>query len=159
MSQLESMLSQLKKTLAEQKGGSAPIDIKTPTPAIDPKIASNALRDFLAKSSSTPREVKSAAFDDPQILIERRKALAVFVGVSLSNNGRAALPGTIDVSNAAVTSQPTHLAGEAPASPSSGDAVQYRSVSAKSNLEQATSPASIATQAFDRKIIKNAELD
>lgn len=61
--------------------------------------------------------------------------------------------------NAAVASQPTQLAGEAPASPSSDDAVQYRSVSAKSNHEQATSPASIATHAFDRKIIKNAELD
>lgn len=61
--------------------------------------------------------------------------------------------------NVAVASQPAQLAGEASASPRFGEAVQYRSVSAKSNPEQTTSPASVATQAFDRKIIRNAQLD
>ncbi len=104
MSQLESMLTQLKKTLSEQRAGAAPVDIKTPTPAIDPKTASNALKDFLAKSGSTSREAKTTALEDPQIIVERRKALSVFVGVSLSNNGRAALPGTIDMTNIASSS-------------------------------------------------------
>lgn len=99
MSQLDSILTQLKKSLSD-KPQAAGVDAMQPASA-DAKAASLALKEFLSKSVIKSQTRNSDGLDDPHVLIERRNALSKFVGASLTNNGRAALTGTIgsDIKN------------------------------------------------------------
>lgn len=96
--QLESILSKLKKKLAEDSSGmdtpKASQDVEN---TVDSKAASQALREFLNKNLVSKKEAEDNADDDPRLLVERRKALSNFVGSPLLNNGKAALPGTIEM--------------------------------------------------------------
>lgn len=94
MSQLESILGQLKKNLAESGVDTTKLRKDESVQTVDPKTASAALKDFLSKNPITAKKGSDDA-DDPALVVERRKTLSAFVGQSLSNNGVASLPGTI----------------------------------------------------------------
>lgn len=98
MSQLDSMLTELKKTLSN--------DVNTKTAAIGSQMSSAdasalmktqtaALKDFLKSNVSTVAAGVPQESEDPQVILSRRNALSSFVGVPLKNNGKAILSGTI----------------------------------------------------------------
>lgn len=97
MSQLESILSQLKKSLEAQgvdvSGKS--LSAKEAVAEVDPKASSQALKDFLAKNLVAGKAAITGEEEDPKIILERRKSISNFVGTPLTNNGVASLPGTI----------------------------------------------------------------
>lgn len=94
MSQLESILGQLRKSLAESGVDASKFRKEDAVQTVDPKSASAALKDFLSKNPITSKKGSDDS-DDPALVLERRKTLSAFVGQSLSNNGVACLPGTI----------------------------------------------------------------
>lgn len=94
MSQLESILGQLNKSLAESGVDASKFRKEDAVQTVDPKSASAALKDFLSKNPITSKKGSDDG-DDPALVLERRKTLSAFVGQSLSNNGVACLPGTI----------------------------------------------------------------
>lgn len=100
MSQLDSMLKELKKTLSD--------DVSMKTAAIGSEMSetearelirsqSSALKDFLKSNGSKVSAGVPQENEDPQVIVARRNALSAFVGVPLKNNGKAILTGTISV--------------------------------------------------------------
>ncbi len=100
MSQLDSMLKELKKTLSD--------DVSKKTAAIGSEMSeaearqliksqSGALKDFLKSNGAKVSGGVPQESEDPQVIVARRNALSAFVGVPLKNNGKAILSGTISV--------------------------------------------------------------
>lgn len=98
MSQLDSMLKELKKSLSD--------DVNLKTAAIGSEMSaaestalikeqSQALRDFLKNNPSNVSAGVKQESDDPKVILSRREALSSFVGIPIKNNGKASLPGTI----------------------------------------------------------------
>ena len=98
MSQLDSMLKELQKTLSD--------DVTAKTATIGREMSSDdasaliksqslALRDFLKQNVSTVAAGVPQESDDPQVVLARRTALSSFVGIPLKNEGKPILPGTI----------------------------------------------------------------
>lgn len=86
MSTLESLLVQLKKQLAEKQAENPTRVSSEPKQdnAVDPKVASAALKEFLNKAS-TPRQTSNGLPDeDPMLVASRRKALSTFIGTPIS---------------------------------------------------------------------------
>lgn len=100
MSQLDSMLKELKKSLSD--------DVSKKTAAIGSQMSeaeareliksqSGALKDFLKSNGAKVSGGVPQESEDPQVIVARRNALSAFVGMPLKNNGKAILSGTISV--------------------------------------------------------------
>lgn len=95
MSELDSMLAQLKNSLSSTQQETSVATLDPAESAKEAQTASMALKDFLSKACAKTVSVEENNTEDPQIIISRRKALSAFVGSPLTNNGEALLSGVI----------------------------------------------------------------
>ena len=95
MSQLDSILAELKKTLAAQGVDLNSTAVQAKDPVVDTAANKLALKEFLSKNTITATPTAAGAVEDPKLIMENRNALSVFIGKPLTNNGVAALTGTI----------------------------------------------------------------
>lgn len=93
MSQLETILAELKKSLKNTEDLAA--DKEEVSPAEQQK-ASSALKEFLNQNAVELQLVDKGSADDPQVVLSRRKAISDFVGQQLQNDGNATLSGVIE---------------------------------------------------------------
>jgi hypothetical protein len=122
MSQLESLLAQLKQTLAEKGAGEQRPVLPASDSAVDPKTASAALKDFLSKTTVT-RSVNPNGLgeDEARTAAASRTALSTFVGAPLGTGApKMVAPGVKPA--APIAAQPAPAPSPAPVAPAPASA-------------------------------------